>query len=187
MAANAPVLPSEVYAIFCGDIAQVTAQKVVQGLTVAMGGKVKHVHLLFQSAGGYVGDGVFLYNLFRSIPIELTLYNVGQISSAGVVAYLGAKSRKTAKSATFMFHRSTNSPQFATATKLNHVAQSLVLDDQRTEAIVRQHVKLPDDLWQAIAHHDLYISGEEAVTFGVATEIGEFSPPSGTQVYNILG
>jgi hypothetical protein len=25
------------------------------------------------------------------------------------------------------------------------------------------------------------------VNFGVATEIGEFSPPAGTQVYNILG
>ena len=90
-------LPAEVFAIFCGGIEQATAQKVVNSLTIAMGGKVKHVHLLFQSAGGYVGDGVFLYNLFRSIPIELTLYNVGQISSAGVVAYLGAKRRKTTK------------------------------------------------------------------------------------------
>ena len=187
MGTPAPTLPSEVYAIFCGDIAQVTAQKVVQGLTVAMGAKVKHVHLLFQSAGGYVGDGVFLYNLFRSVPIELTLYNFGQISSAGVVAYLGGKRRKTTKSGTFMFHRSTNSPQFATATKLNHVAKSLILDDQRTETIVRQHVNLPDELWQAIAHHDVYLSGEEAVKFGLATEIGEFSPPAGTQVYNILG
>ena len=32
----------------------------------------------------------------RSIPIELTLYNVGQISSAGVIAYLRARNRKTA-------------------------------------------------------------------------------------------
>jgi ATP-dependent protease ClpP protease subunit len=61
-----------------------------------MGAKVKHVHALFQSAGGYVEDGVFFYNFLRSIPIELTLYNVGQISSAGVIAYLRARNRKTA-------------------------------------------------------------------------------------------
>jgi ATP-dependent Clp protease, protease subunit len=185
MAEN-PTLPAEVYAIFCGGIEQATGQKVVNSLTIAMGGKVKHVHLLFQSAGGYVGDGVFLYNLFRSIPIELTLYNVGQISSAGVVAYLGAKRRKTTASATFMLHRSANSPQFATAAKLSHLAKSLVLDDERTEAIVRDHVKFPPELWDELKYHDIYVSGEEAIKFGIATEIGEFAPPAGTQVFNLL-
>lgn len=184
---TAPALPQNVYAIFCGDIAQVTAAKIVSGLTVAMGNSVKHVHLLFQTAGGYVGDGVFLYNLFRTIPIELTLYNVGQVSSAGVIAFLGAKHRKTARNATFMLHRSASNHQFATSAKLVHAAKSLVLDDERTEAIVRQHVKFPPELWEKIEHHDIYISGEEATKFGIADEIGEFAPPAGTQVYNMLG
>jgi ATP-dependent protease ClpP protease subunit len=100
-----PSIPEVVYGMFCGGIEQATAQKIVNALAIAGNAKVKHIHLLFQSAGGYVGDGVFLYNLFRSIPIEITLYNVGQISSAGVIAYLGAKARKTAKTATFMIHR----------------------------------------------------------------------------------
>jgi ATP-dependent protease ClpP protease subunit len=139
MAAEASPLPEEIHAIYCGGIDQANAQKVVNSLTFAMGGKVKHIHFLFQSAGGYVGDGVFLYNLFRSIPIETTLYNVGQISSAGVVAYLGATHRKTTRNATFMMQ-----------------------------------------------HHDVYVSGEEAVNFGIADEIGEFSPPAGQQVYNLL-
>jgi len=183
----APALPENVYAIFCGDIAQVTAAKVVSGLTVAMGSKVKHVHLLFQTAGGYVGDGVFLYNLFRTIPVELTLYNVGQISSAGVIAFLGAKHRKTARNATFMLHRSASNHQFATSAKLVHAAKSLVLDDERTEAIVREHVKFPPELWTRLENHDIYVSGEEAVKFGIADEIGDFAPPAGIQVFNILG
>jgi len=183
---QAPPLPSDVYAIFCGDIAQATAQRVVNGLTGASAAKIKHVHVLFQSAGGYVGDGVFLYNLFRSMPIELTLYNVGQISSAGVIAYLGAKRRKTSAGATFMIHRSTNSPQFATSSKLEHVASTLVLDDQRTEAIFREHVKFPSELWTALEHQNVYIGGEEAVKYGLATEVGDFCPPPGVQVYNLL-
>jgi ATP-dependent Clp protease protease subunit len=184
--ATAPTLPPEVYAIYCSGIEQANSQKVVNGLTVAMANKVRHVHLLFQSAGGYIADGVFLYNLFRSIPIELTLYNVGQISSAGVTAYLGARHRKTAANATFMLHRSTNSPQFATAAKLHHAAKSLVLDDERTETIVKSHVKFPPELWEELKYHDIYVSGEEAVKFGIADELGEFSPPAGTQVFNLL-
>jgi ATP-dependent protease ClpP protease subunit len=181
-----PAIPVTAYAIYCGDINQANGTKVVNSLTNAIGGKIQHVHLLFQSAGGYVGDGVFLYNLFRSIPIELTLYNAGQISSAGVIAYLGAKNRKTTASATFMLHRSTNSPQFATAAKLSHVAKSLILDDQRTETIVRQHVKFPPELWEQIKYHDIYTSGEESVKFGIADALGEFAPPVGIQVFNLL-
>jgi ATP-dependent Clp protease protease subunit len=187
MATTPTKLPEEVYTIFCGPIEQATAQKIVGGLTTASVNKVKHVHVLFQSAGGYIGDGVFLYNLFHTMPIELTFYNVGQISSAGVIAYLGAKRRKTTRNATFMLHRGTNSTQFATSSKLKHITQTLVLDDERTEAIVRKHVKMPDELWQEMAFHDLYLSGEEALKYGFATDIGEFSPPIGIQVFNLIG
>jgi hypothetical protein len=61
------------------------------------------------------------------------------------------------------------------------------LDDQRTDTIIREHVALPTELWTELQYHDVYISGDEAVKFGVATEIGDFSPPPGTQVFNLLG
>ncbi len=185
-APQAPAVPEIVYAAFCGDIAQITAAKVVAGLTNVMAAKSKHVHLLFQTAGGYVGDGVFLYNLFRTISVELTLYNVGQISS-GRSRRVPGRNRKTTRNATFMMHRSTSSPQFATSAKLAHAAKGLILDDGRTEAIIREHVKFPPEIWANIQHHDVYISGEEAVKYGVADEIAEFAPPLGVQVYNILG
>lgn len=182
-----PKLPEEIYTMFCGGIDQATAQKIVASLTAASVNHVKHVHVLFQSAGGFVGDGVFLYNLFRTLPIELTLYNVGQLASAAVIAYLGAKRRKTSTRATFMIHRSTNSAQFATSSRLEHLAKGLILDDERTEGILRQHVKLPDELWGQLQFHDIYLSGKEAVDFGIATELGEFEPPAGAQVFNLLG
>jgi ATP-dependent Clp protease protease subunit len=180
-------VPPEVYAIFCAGIEQATAQKMVAGLTAAVQAKVvKHVHILFQSAGGLVGDGVFLYNLFRSLPIELTLYNVGQISSAAVIAFLGAKHRKTSSRATFMVHRTTQNPHPATSRNLEHIAKSLALDDERTEAILREHVKFPEEMWAAMHYHDLHLSAQEAVEYGIADEISDFGPPAGTQIFNIL-
>lgn len=181
-----PEAPKIAYAIFYGSIEQASGQKVVNQLTGGIAAKIEHVHVLFQTAGGYVADGVFLYNLFRTIPIEITLYNAGQINSAGVIAYLGAKNRVTSKSATFMIHRSTKSPQYATAAELGHAGKTLVLDDERTEAILRNHVTFPPKMWTALRSHDIYITGEEAVKFGLATAIGEFGPPPGTPVYNLL-
>jgi ATP-dependent Clp protease, protease subunit len=178
--------PKLAYAIYYGSIEQANGEKVVNQITAGLAAKLEHVHVLFQTAGGYVGDGVFLYNFFRAIPIEITLYNAGQISSAGVVAYLGAKHRITSKSATFMVHRSTKSPQFATSAQLSHAGRTLILDDQRTEAILREHITFPPKLWASLKSHDIYITGEEAVKYGLATAIGEFGPPLGTPVYNLL-
>src|SRR4051794_30276298 len=91
----------EIYAAFAGQIDQGAVQRIFQSFAGAMTNKISGVHLLFQSAGGFIGDGVCLYNFFRAMPIDLTLYNAGSVCSAAVIAYLGAKKRKTSAYATF--------------------------------------------------------------------------------------
>jgi ATP-dependent Clp protease protease subunit len=187
MSTPAPVLPADIYAIFAGPIDQANSQRIVNNLTGASQRGAKHVHALFQSSGGAVADGVFLYNLFRSLPIEITLYNGGQICSAALIAYLGASYRKTNANATFMVHRSTLNPQPATSKNLRHVAQSLALDDARTEAILRAHVKFPNELWTEMQYHDLHLSADEAIKYGIAEELGDFGPPLGSLLWNLAG
>ena len=146
----------------------------------------KHIHMMFQSWGGFVGDGVMLYNFFKSLSIvDLSLYNSGQICSAAVIAYLGEKRRVASPRSAFMVHKFTSTAQFATAAKLDKMARNLILDDERTESILREHIKMPDELWQSLEYHDVYLTGEEAVKYGIATELGEFAPPLGTQVYKV--
>jgi ATP-dependent Clp protease protease subunit len=174
---------NEVFAVFCGLIDQAAVQRIFQGVTAAINTGVTHLHLLFQSTGGFVGDGVCLYNFFRSLPLSLTLYNAGAVQSIAAIAYLGAKKRQTSAHASFMIHR-TYTQQLATASRLQAAAKSLILDDQRTEAILREHLRLPDDRWKEFDYHDLVFSGREAVTIGLADEIGEFSPKT-AQVFNL--
>jgi ATP-dependent protease ClpP protease subunit len=177
-----------VYGIFCGDINAANTQKLVQNLTAASNLGVKHVHLLFQSWGGFLGDGIFIYNLLRSFPIPVTLYNAGQVASAGVVAFIGAKHRKTTNNAIFMIHKTSNAAQQpATLQRLQVIAKSLILDDARTDAIFRENLSLPDEVWIQIAHYDINITGEDAVKYRIADDIGEFSPPADTKIFNALG
>lgn len=177
----------EMYAIFCGDINLMNMNTLTKGLTVAMGMNVTRLHLLFHTWGGIAGDGVYLYNLLKQLPLEVVLYNAGQVASAGAIAYLGAKSRKTTSNAIFMIHRAHNSPQHANASKLKIASDSLVLDDNRMESILREHSNLPQEIWNQLEHHDVYISGADAVKYGLADEIAEFAPPLGTIVLNALG
>jgi ATP-dependent Clp protease protease subunit len=177
--------PQEVFAAFAGQIDQAAVQKIFQGFGAVMTNRISGVHLLFQSAGGYIGDGVCLYNFFRSLPIDLTLYNVGSVCSAAVIAYLGAKKRKTSAYATFMVHRTQSSPQPASAERLQALAHSVAIDDERTEAVLRQHVTLAEDKWAIHRIADLWLSAKDAVDAKIAHEIGEFAPPVGSQVYII--
>ena len=178
-------LPKEVWGIFCGGINQDSAQKISNTMSVASNGGVEHIHLLFQSTGGTINEGIYLHNLFESLPLKLTLYNAGQVSSIAAIAYLGAQGRKASAGAVFMLHKGTNSAQSATSAVLGELSKALAIDDGRTEAILRSHLTLPKSLWAKHKHHDLYLSSPDAVRYGIAQEIADFSPPFGSKIFNI--
>jgi ATP-dependent Clp protease protease subunit len=163
----------------------VTVQRFFNAFTIATNNQVTHVHLLFQCAGGNVADSICLYNFFQGLPIDLTPYNAGSVQSGGVIAFLGAKHRKCSTHATFMIHRTWATLQAATADRLKAMAESLLLDDERTERILGEHVKIPQEKWETHKAFDLWFSADEACSSGLATEIGEFAPPVGTTLFTI--
>jgi ATP-dependent Clp protease protease subunit len=144
------------------------------------------MHLFFHSIGGFVSDGLAMYSYFKAIPFDLTLYNPGVVASIGVIAYLGARKRATSAHAIFMIHRTQcNIPQGTTAVRAQNIVNAALLDDQRTEAILKERLSLPADKWEHFESDDLHFSAQEAVQYGIADEIADFSPPPGTQIYNI--
>lgn len=185
MAAQNPPLPPNVYAVFAGPIDQAAIQRIFNGFTTASASGVKSVHLLFQSTGGGIGEGVALYNFFKSLNFDLTLYNAGTIASIAVIAYLGAKHRKTSAHATFMIHRTQTTTQYANTETIKTLAEAAIINDKRTEAILREHINMPDDKWNDFDHNDLTFSAEDAVRFGIAEEISDFAPPPGTRLFNV--
>jgi len=184
---NKPHVPEEIWAIYCGDINTINTSKLTNGLTHVAANGTKRIHILFQSWGGFIGDGVFLYNALRKMGLEIILYNAGQVASAATLAFLGAHSRKTTANAVFMIHKSTNSTQGAGVDRLKAVTANLTIDDARVEEILRAHLRLPEEMWTQFSYHDVYLTGTDAVTYGMADEIGEFSPPAGAKVLNALG
>lgn len=181
-----PTIPPIVYGTFSGAINQDSVQKLFNTFAIAMNSNVQHVHLAFQTSGGFIGDGVALYNYFKTLPIDLTLYNTGTVASIGVIAYLGAKARKASKYSAFMIHRTQRSAESSTANMLRSLAEAAALDDKRPEAILREHLKLPAEKWNDFDHYDLSFSAEESVDIGIAEQIAEFSPPAGAKVFNVL-
>jgi len=183
--ATLPPLPSEIYAVFNGPLDQETVTRIFNGLTAASTNGVKQFHLLFQSQGGGIAESITLFNLFRALPFELTLYNTGTVASGATLAYLGAKKRKASAHALFMIHRTQTTTQCANTQAIKSLADSAVINDQRMEAILRQHITMPSEKWFQLDYRDILFTAEEAVKAGIADEIGEFSPPSGSRLFNV--
>jgi ATP-dependent protease ClpP protease subunit len=133
-----PALPSSVYATFSGSINQDGLTRIFHNIGGASQRGVTEIHLLFQSAGGTVGDGISLFNFFRSIPIDLHLYNTGTVASIAVLSYLGARHRYVIQHATFAIHK-TVYPTHTPANAATHraLADNLVIEDDRSEAILQ--------------------------------------------------
>jgi ATP-dependent Clp protease protease subunit len=180
-----PALPADVYAVFCSSIDQAAVQRLFAAVALASQKSVQRVHLLFQSTGGNVADGVCLYNFFKTAPVDITLYNVGSVQSVAAVAYLGARNRKTSARATFQFHRTTASPQGVRIGQLKTIAESVIADDARTESILREHLNISADKWAVLDRGDLWFTGDEAIAARIADQIAEFAPPAGSMIYSL--
>ena len=171
--------------MFSGAIDQEAATRIFNGLATISANSVNRVHMLFQSLGGGIGEGVALYNFFRALPFDLTLYNTGTVASIATIAYLGAKKRKTSAFAAFAIHRTQTTTQFVNTQTIKSLADAAVINDQRTEAILRQHITMSSEKWSQFDHNDVIFTAEEAVKVGIADEIREFSPPAGTRIYTV--
>jgi ATP-dependent Clp protease, protease subunit len=178
-----PGLPPEIYATLTGSIDADMVRRVFNAGSIAMNARVRKLHLLIHSNGGFVGDGITLYNYLRGLPIEITTYNMGTVMSIAVLVYLAGKVRNVSNAATFMIHKSTftfSAP--AAAELLKQTAEGLMIDDARSEAILREHVNMPLKKWRAHERWPLTLTAEESVQFGLAHAIADWAPPAGASV-----
>jgi hypothetical protein len=49
------------------------------------------LYLFMNSLGGQVDDGLSLFGLIRSLPLEVTTINVGMVASAAIITFLAGK------------------------------------------------------------------------------------------------
>lgn len=186
LATPSPAQPQEVYATLAGMVDSAMVQRVFNGFSAAVNNKVGTVHLLIQSTGGFIAEGVALYNYLRHLPLKIVAYNGGGVSSIAVIVFLAAHRRRASETASFLIHRSHVSPnQGTTVFQLENLAHGLTFDDERTESILNQHITLPEEKRKLYEYGNLTISAKEAIQFGLIHEIADFKVPQGAQLYNL--
>lgn len=171
---------------FTGMIEPSSVSRICAALNTAFNDAATEIHLAFNSSGGLVADGIYLYNHIRALPVKTIIYNTGTVASIAAAIYVAATERYCSAHSIFMIHP-TAFPQLAEASaeKLRAFYGSALADDERTDAILRERTRLTDDLLNARRFSDVWIQPGVAVEQGIAHELREFTVPQGFQVFQI--
>ena len=171
---------------FTGLIDPGSAARIASALNLAVNNNVDEIYLCLSSLGGLVADGVYLYNHIRGLPAEVIIHNTGTVSSIAVAVYAAADIKYCSQHGVFMIHPTEFQPQAnMRAEQLQSFLDAALADDQRTENILRQRATIPDDLLVARRFKEVFITPEEAVEFGLANAIRDFTLPKGNEIFQI--
>jgi ATP-dependent Clp protease protease subunit len=176
----------EAWFTLSGDVNSDMVHRVFESVSEMTEDGVDVAHVLVQSNGGYVSDGLCLYNFLSRAPIDFVMYNAGAVASIAVILFLSGKRRFASETARFMVHKShaTASPG-ARPDALNIIVEGLRADDARTEAILRKHIELTPEQWAIHQYSDLHLTSRDAKIAGMIDDILDFAPPKGVRLRNI--
>jgi ATP-dependent Clp protease protease subunit len=176
----------EVWCTLSGDVNSDMVHRVFDAVAEMTHEGIERAHILVQSNGGYVSDGLCLYNFLGNSPIEFVMYNGGAVASIAVIMFLSGKRRYCSETARFMVHKShaTASPG-SRPDALNIIVEGLRADDARTESILRKHIELTPQQWEVHQYSDLHLNSADAKIAGMVNDVVDFAPPKGALLRNI--
>src|SRR5215469_7845501 len=76
-----PVVHRVAYFGFNGPIDSGAVTRICGALNTAVNNGYNEIYLAMNSPGGYIPDGIFLYNHIQALPIPVTMHNTGSVSS----------------------------------------------------------------------------------------------------------
>ncbi|HEU4851363.1 MAG TPA: ATP-dependent Clp protease proteolytic subunit [Telluria sp.] len=176
----------EAWYTLSGDVNSDMVHRMFEAIAEMTEDGVETAHILLQSNGGYVSDGLCLYNYMANAPIEFVMYNAGAVASIACTVFLAGTRRYCSSTARFMVHKShaTASPG-SRPDALNIIVEGLRADDARTEQILRQKIELTPEQWAIHQYSDLHLNSTDAKTAGMVHDVRDFAPPKGKRVRNI--
>lgn len=176
----------EAWFTLSGDVNSDMVHRVFEAVAHMTEDGIDTAHLLVQSNGGYVSDGLCLYNFLAQSPVEFVMYNGGAVASIAVILYLAGTRRYASDTARFMVHKShASASPGARPDALNIIVEGLRADDARTESILRRHIELTPEQWAIHQYSDLHLTSRDARTAHLIDAIADFAPPKGAMLRNI--
>lgn len=134
----------------------------------------KNLTVRINSYGGEVAQGLAIYNLLKSYNGEVTTLCDGFACSAASVIFMAGTKRLMPKSSLLMIH---NAWTYASgdANELRKVAEEIEKITQPSIEVYKSVSNLDEETIKQMMDDETWITAEEALSYGFATEISEQS------------
>jgi len=186
-----PPPPDIQHVSFSEEINEQAAARFVHWMNLISLDNPRHnaVHMLFNSSGGMIVDAINMMNYVTGYPadIPITMFNTGGVQSAAVLVFLSAAHRVVCPYAKFLLHPAVWKAASGLNTEQHRiVSRSLAKTDKDIDDILKTRIKMPPAKWKQARRVQLEISPQEAVDFGLADEVGDWSVPQGKSIISIM-
>lgn len=132
----------------------------------------KDIHLYINSPGGYVQSGLAIYDTMEYIKPDVSTICIGQASSMGALLLTaGAKGKRySLPNARIMIHQPMGGFQ-GQATDIEIHAREILRMRENLNNILIKHTGQPYEKIQLDTERDYFLSGEQAMEYGLIDEI----------------
>lgn len=134
-------------------------------------------------------DAINIHNYVKGYPpdIPITMFNSGGVQSAAVLVFLNASHRVVCPYAKFLLHPAVWKAGSGLNTEQHRiVSRSLAKNDKDIDDLLRTRITMPAAKWKQARRHQLEISAQEAIDFGLADEIGQWTVPQGKSAISLM-
>ena len=183
-------VPKVVYVSFTAEIVPQTTEALIACLSDMVNKGVRNVYLMLSTPGGSVMHGITLYNFLLSLPVELTIHNIGNVDSIGNAVFLAGSKRYACPNATFMFHGVgfdlVNQTVRLEEKFLRERLDSLLSDQRRIGNIIAGRTRLPADDVEKLFFEAQTKDAAFAAGCGIVDEIRDVQVPAGNPIVSLV-
>jgi len=137
----------------------------------------KDIHLYINSPGGSVTAGMSIYDTMQFIKPDVSTYCIGQACSMGALLLAGgaAGKRSCLPHSRMMIHQPLGGFQ-GQASDIEIHAREILTIRERLNKILAHHTGQPMDVIARDTDRDNFMSGEEAVKYGLIDQVMDKRP-----------
>ena len=186
---NIPQGTQLVYVSFSAEIDVKTTESLIAVMSNLVNLGVQQVYLILNTPGGFVANGLNIYNILRGMPFELTTHNAGNVDSIGNVIFLAGSKRYATPNATFMFHGvgfDITSDQRLEEKKLRELLGGIMSNHRQIGSIIAQHTNLNAREIARLFREAQTKDASWAINKGIIHDIRDVQIPTGCPVISLV-
>ena len=178
---------SEIYINFNLEINPQSTQALFKIIQEQLAKKIEKIFLLISSPGGNVDPGIAIYNFLKGLPIEVITHNYGSCDSIAALVFCAGKKRYTVVNSRFLIHGIGLTVQNQRFNEINLRETLDSLKNQRetiSKIIAKECNKKVEDVEKDMLD-GIVLNPDEAIKYGLVTEIKNDLIPSGFNFINV--